>query len=164
MTTKQPQDLTTFVRTLRIITFALMNGLVLFLVIVLFLTGGALNEAPSILTWISLGFGVLMFVNHLVIPNIVGNSALAQVTADKLKELNDEQRIMAVLPAFQVRHIVACALLEGAGFLGLVCAMLEKNWIPMVVGGVMAALIAIRFPSESNVRFWAEDRIRERMM
>ncbi|MCA9057976.1 MAG: hypothetical protein KDA85_05735, partial [Planctomycetaceae bacterium] len=146
------------------ITLALMMGLVMFAVIVLVLTGGKLTEPPSLMTWMAVGFGVLMFVNHLVIPEFVAKANLSAITPDSLKDLEDAQRIRKVLPAFQVRHIIGCAMLEGAGFLAAVAALLEKNWIPLAVAGAMIVLMALQFPGETRVRFWAEDKVRERML
>jgi hypothetical protein len=125
---------------LRIITF----GVVMFLGIALFLNGGAIDGKPEITSWGGFGMGVLMFASHLVIPTIVASRALNSVNAETVRNADETESFPLIYPAFQVRHIVACAMLEAGAFLNLVLYMVTKYAGHLAAAVVLVVLIVIR--------------------
>ena len=149
------------VRVLKIITFAMVTGVLVFMAITLVMNQGAIDGAPKLMSWIGLGMGGLMAVNHLVVPNIVASAALNSVNTETLRNADETERFSLIYPAFQTRHIVASAMLEFAAFMNLVFYMLTAYVGNLAAASVLVVLIAIRFPSVSAVEFWVQDRIRE---
>ncbi|MCP4784514.1 MAG: hypothetical protein GY903_07635 [Fuerstiella sp.] len=148
------------VRVLRIITFAMVAGVLVFMGITLFMNQGAIDGTPKLMSWIGLGMGGLMVVNHLVVPNIVAGAALNGVNRETLRNADETERFSLIYPAFQTRHIVARAMLEAGAFMNLVLYMMTRYVGNLAAASVLVVLIAIRFPSVSTVEFWVQDRIR----
>ncbi len=80
------------VRVLRIITFAMVAGVLVFMGITLFMNQGAIDGTPKLMSWIGLGMGGLMVVNHLVVPNIVAGAALNGVNRETLRNADETER------------------------------------------------------------------------
>jgi len=149
------------VRVLKIVTFALVSGVLVFMGVALVMNRGVIDGEPNIMSWVGLGMGGLMFVNHLVVPNIVSRVALNNVNAEEVRHADEEKKFSLIYPVFQTRHIIACALLEGAAFMNLAFYMMTEYVGNIAAAAVLVAMIAIRFPSVSAVEFWVQDRIRE---
>lgn len=149
------------VRVLKIITFAMVTGVLLFMGVALAMNEGAIDGEAKIVSWVGLGMACLMTVNHLVVPNIVARAASNKVNAQEVRNADEADKFSLVFPAFQIRHIVACAMLEAAAFMNLVFYMLTAYVGNLAAASVLVVLIAIRFPSVSGVEFWVQDRTRE---
>ncbi len=154
-------DQVAFVRSIQIITLALLQGVVIFGIIVLFINKAVVDGKPGILTWIAVGFSCLMIMNHIMIPQLISKAMLDRISTADLRGQSDLEGFERVFGIFRAQHIVACALLEGAAFFCFVTYMVEKNWMPLGAAVVLMIMIAIRFPTAAKVQFWVEDRIRE---
>jgi hypothetical protein len=149
------------VRTMQIIAFALMMGVVVFGLIVMFQTGGRLNGEPGMLTWIAAGFAGLMIVNHLAIPSIIAGATWKKLVADGIRQKPEPEQAQAAMGVYQAQMIVAFAVLEGAAFFNLVVVMLERTMICLGIVIALLVLILIRFPTTTKVTWWIQDRLRE---
>lgn len=149
------------VRQAQIITFALIQGVLLFGVIALFLNQAQLNGQPDILTWIAVGFAAIALMNHLLIPSLIVRAQLSALSAQDVKNGIDQNNLNTLSGIFLSQHIVACAIPEGAAMFGIVAYLVEHNWYSLAAAGVMLLLIAARFPTETSIRYWIENRIRE---
>jgi hypothetical protein len=149
------------VRTMQIIAFALMMGVVVFGVIVMFQTGGQLNGKPGLLTWIAAGFAGLMIVNHLAIPLIIAGATWKKLAADGIRQKSEQEQAQAAMGVYQAQMIVALALLEGAAFFNLVVVMQERTMISLGIVIALLVLMLIKFPTTTKVTWWIEDRLRE---
>lgn len=138
------------VRILRIITVALVMGVVAFGLYVVF-GSNALNPAqppagPSMISYLAAGFALMMAVLHLVIPNLVAKQAVSKSNGSQ----------QALLGAYQVKTIFALALLEGAAFFNLFALMSEHQlWSLAIVGGLVVCMLA-RFPTRYMVENWLQ--------
>lgn len=149
------------VRIAQIITGALIAGALTFAGIAIVISGGRFDGEPGILSWVAVGFSALMFVNHLILPDVVARQALARIPVEGLSEQSDDRKFLTLFPVFQVRQMLACALLEGAAFLGAVAYLAEHSAIGLGCTAAMLVLMAIRFPSRASVTFWVENKARE---
>ena len=149
------------VRGLQIITGGLAQGAVVFLVIVLFVNKARMNGSPEIIAWMGVGFAGLMFLLHLIVPQIMLNSFLSQIDKVEYSNATFTQRAQKVLGAIRGSHIVACAMLEGAAIFNLIGFMIE-HWIGNLIAAVtLIGLILIKFPTKTSMSFKVQDRMRE---
>ncbi|MEQ9410526.1 MAG: hypothetical protein RIK87_22515 [Fuerstiella sp.] len=146
---------------LKIITLALVSGAVVFMGIALFISKGALVGEPDLLAWIGIGFAALQAVIHVVVPNMVANQALNAISSRQLQEADMEARMLLVTPVFLQRHIIACALLEGAAFFNIVAYIVSEFWGSLAVAAACIVLMLLKFPTASTVQWWAQDQVRE---
>lgn len=133
---------------MQIVAAALVMGVVIFAGVAV--ATGALNEESDemFLSLFGVGFALLMYVMHLIVPGIVARSAAAQ-----LSENADDLAWCGVL---QTKSIIGLAMLEGAAFLNIVACMVEHNWWSLAVAGTLAVLMLIQFPTRTRVEQWIE--------
>jgi hypothetical protein len=149
------------IRIAQIITFALIQGGLIFGAILLFMNGARIDGKASLLTWVAMGFSGLMVVIHFIMPKIIAGMLLSRLTSESLKDTSDDWKFAIVVQIFQMQHIIACAILEGAVFLSLFAYMIEKSGIALCCAAGLLFLMALRFPTTSHVQFWVEDKVRE---
>lgn len=154
-------QLSAMLRISRIITLALIQGVVIFAVLVLFINQMQLNGAAGRMTWLSVGFAGLMIVNMMIIPGLVTTAQLQRFSAADLRDRSEQEQCELVYPAFQTQLLVACALAEGAAMFCVVSYLIERNWMSLAAAGVMVMLMAMRFPTRAGVEFWLENRLGE---
>lgn len=137
------------VKILRIITLALVSGVVIFGLIAVFVMD-ALNPAQPAGSTMqsSIGglFAILAFVLHLLVPNLLARQMLANRSGD----------LNSLLDAYQTKTIVALAILEGAAFLNIVACILEHQWWSLAVAGGLVFWMLARFPSRGMIEQWIE--------
>lgn len=155
------QQLAGKVRVLQTITVGLLTGVFVVTGIFLVMNEGVLGDTPELISWIAIGFAALVFVNHLVIPGIVAKTILKNVSADAFRDADEGGKHELLFPAYQTRHIVACAMLESGVFFNLVAYMATEYAGNLVTACVQTAMIAIRFPTATRAQFWIQDHIRE---
>ncbi|MEO2019784.1 MAG: hypothetical protein ABGZ53_36085 [Fuerstiella sp.] len=149
------------VRGLKIITFAMVMSVLVFMGVALAINKGAIDGEPEIMSWIGIGMAGLMIVNHVVLPNVVAKAASNKVNAEEFRAADEATKFLLVFPAFQTRHIVASAMLEGAAFMNLVFYMMTEYVGNIAAAAVLVVLLALRFPTVSAAEFWVQDRTRE---
>jgi hypothetical protein len=146
---------------LRIIVAALCTGVVLFVGVVLF--GGLGPQIPAAplpgvglpqITAIAIGFLVADVAMALVLPGVmtrIGRKGIAKGTSP-MAGASDTEKLLSL---YQSQTILGCALLEGAGFLGAVAALLEGHQAGLAVAGIAAGLmVALFFPTQGRVLSW----------
>ena len=151
------------VRGMQIIAVALMSGVLFFLGIVLMNTQGDVLsfKQPEIITIIAAGFGLLMIVNHFVIPGIIASTQLKQLTTNDFTGFDEATRIDKLVGVYRIQLIISLALLEGAAFFNLVALMIGNSGFSLCTAGVLLALMSMRFPTRDKVSFWVQDKLRE---
>ena len=148
------------VMTMRIIVIALLNGILMFVGIAVYVRASGQAAPPPdvpLLTYIAFLFAVPMVLAALFVPGIIEAAAI-----QKVAKAGSNTDIGALLSIFQQRLIIRAALFEAPAFFALIAYFIEGQWPTLVVAGVMALGIASNFPSVSGVQAWLEDR-RERI-
>ena len=122
------------VRGLQIITAGLAGGVLFFMAVTLFTNEGDISGQPDVVSWMGLVMACMMFVSHLILPNVIAGAALKKIDPTELQNADAEQKFAMLLPAFRTRHIIACAILEGAAFFNLIGYLLNQ-FAGNLVGG-----------------------------
>lgn len=156
------------IRTMRLIIFALINGIVLFMAIAIFQrANGQFGEPhdPLLISPISLVFGVVMVIAHLVIPNPMAASARRQIArgqgpsrTENLGAASIPGEAGQLLGVYQTRLILAAAFLEGATFFLLVAYLIEGQFYTLLAAILLLGLLALKFPTRSGVERWLEEQ------
>lgn len=151
------------VRGMQIIAVTLMSGVLFFLGIVLMNTQGDVLsfKQPEIITIIAAGFGLLMIVNHFVIPGIIASKQLKQLISNDFTGSDEATRIDKLVGVYRIQFIIGLALLEGAAFFNLIALMIGNSGFSLCTAGVLFALMLMRFPTRDKVSFWVQDKLRE---
>ncbi len=142
----------------QIIAGALVMGVVFFLAIVLVIIRGDLAGLPNagILTTIATGFGVLMIVNHMILPSIVVRQMIGKAME---QTTSSDARIDRLGDAFRTQLIISIALLEGAAMFSLVTLIVEKNVAAMGMSILLIILMIVRFPTQTKLLWWVQDKL-----
>jgi len=146
--------LATQIRVIQIVVGALIAGVLAFATVVI--VTGALQKAPQghFLSYISVGFGTLMAILHVLVPAFVERAGLANQPVGA-----DPSMLCGV---FFTRTIIAAALLEGAAMLSIAALLTEHHPWVLGVTAVMLVLLLMQFPSRTRVEHWLEMRAMER--
>jgi hypothetical protein len=152
------------VRTMQIICGALAAGVIAFLVVVLVLRGTPDPAAePDVLTYVSIGFFLVILVVSMIVPRAILQSQLAQIARGTWKppqqlpagyDVSSESA--KLLMAYQTHMIMRLAMLEGAGFFALVAYQVEGHWLSLGVAICALALLLSQFPTRGRLESWAE--------
>jgi hypothetical protein len=141
------------IRVMQIIAGALIAGVVVFGVIVVF-GFGALNQPPAegVIRYMALGFIALELVPFALVPTFV--------TGDSVTRAQQGNRLLEGegLPygLYQTRMIIRFALLEGAAFFNLVAVIIEHHWWNLAAAGALAFAMLLMFPTRTRVEQWIE--------
>ncbi len=167
------------VRTMQIITGALVIGLVSFLGIVLFLParqkagppGPAPNpaqaraQAQPVISYAAVAFAVMALPMSLLVPSVVVKGGRKQIAEGMWTPpargtgtvppgpFGDTFRLASV---YQSALIIGAALNEGPAFFALIAYMIEG--LPVILGlAVLLILgVAVRFPTHTRVEQWID--------
>jgi hypothetical protein len=158
---------------MRIILFALVIGSLAFMGIVLAMRlspnpPNAANTAP-LMTYMGMGFGLLMFLLHLIIPRLVvanARNGIARGTwnpSDPRHPLSPEQirsmgDIGLLLALYQSQVIIGLAMLEGATFFNLIAYLLEGDAASLVVAGLLVVVMLSHFPTQPRLEAFLEQQ------
>ena len=145
------------IRTVQIITFALMQGVVVFGAVAFFISRDK-PKTDGFLVWIALGLAVVAVVIRSIIGGFLNGALSSGMDRTVWDELPSQKQNSRLIGQFQTKHIVECALLEGAAFLNLIAYIMERNIISIIVAGVLLMLIMISFPGGSKIDHWAENQ------
>jgi hypothetical protein len=152
------------VRTMQIICGTLAAGVVVFLVVVLVLRGTPDPAAqPGLVTYVSVGFFLVILMAAMIVPRSIVQGQLTQIARGTWKppqqlpaNYDVSSESAKLLMAYQTQMIVRLAMLEGAGFFGLVAYFLEGHWLALGVGICALALLLSQFPTRGRLENWAE--------
>ncbi len=152
---------------MRIILFALVMGALVFLGVVVFLRNAPNAQPPQnatapLLTYLGIGFGLVMFVMHLFFPRVVvanTRRAIARgtwnpsgprnpLTPEQIRQLGDVGLLLAL---YQSQMIIGLALLEGATFFNLIAYLLEGDPSSLAVAGLLLVAMLWQFPTRTGL-------------
>jgi hypothetical protein len=154
---------------MQIITAALMQGIVLFATVVLYLHfsnkgaaapgQGAIAPAQAaglpILSLVALAMLAACGAAAFLVPTAMLRGQVRALSAARLPP-SPESQAAHLLAVRQTTHIIYCALFEGAAFMGLVALMIgEPIWV-LAVPGISLGMIAAAFPTMGRVQGWLE--------
>lgn len=167
LNTEQVRFLRAMLTNMRIISAALISGVVVFLVVVVFVIKKDPPQGLPLLTYVALAFGVLALVFAFIIPGFVGGSIKQALIDGKRVELPAQFRppeevgiVGNLLFLFQTRLIISCALLEGAAFFNLIAHMIERQQVSLAMVGLLLGAMIVRFPTQARLESWVTDEIR----
>jgi hypothetical protein len=158
-------------RTMQIINFALVNGVVVFAAIVCFIVFFQRNEPPQqanrwpIVTLIGAAMLVPGAVISFLLPGLMMQSAVRSIAAgtwqippgqDAKEFASDGAKLLA---ARQVAMIISLALLEGPAFVGCIAFFVEGRIYGLVIAGLAAVMMLVRFPTLGSVRAWLHEHL-----
>jgi hypothetical protein len=136
------------VRVLRTIIVALVMGVVAYGLFVVFVSNnhdpGQPPDDCKTTCYMAGGFAALMFVLHLVVPNLI-----ARQSANKSDGSQN-----ALIGAFLVKTLVAVALLEGAAFFNLFAYSAGRQWWNLAIAGGLVFFMVLRFPTRASIENW----------
>lgn len=156
-----PQIIAPNVRTLQIVTGALVQGAIVFGVIALFVGGFDADAQPTMLSYIGIGAGVFTLAMHFIVPPFVQNVQLNALRDDSFRSLSLSEKAGRVFPVLQTTHIIACALLEGGAFMNLVMFLID-SWVGNLLAAVvLIAFILLKFPTTTNMSFRIQNLVQE---
>ena len=137
-------------RALTIVAFALMTGLALFIVVVYFLV----SSGSQVSTQTLLGPGKnLLLVSAIGLTSLSGSRFLAgKVLAGVPREQRKD--FGTALVGYRAGVILRLAMLEGAGFLACVFALLTGDLKLLLVAGFMLAMMWLVRPTETEFAEW----------
>ena len=141
------------IRGIQIVAVTLMMGLLSFGVVAFKLGQGKQPPATPIISYMAGGFGVMLFVMHVVVPTIATNQRLNGLE----KHAGDLRLLLAT--TFQTKTILSFALLEGAAFQGLIAYIAEGHEIAIGVSIFMLFCMSIEFPGTNRVNNWIESNV-----
>lgn len=150
-------------RTMFIIWFALIMGVVTFGVVVVGILGK--DEAPGdglpLLTYVGLGATAVMLVLRTFVPDLVGRNMFNQAMERiKTENIQDEDEVLATYDQiFMTRLIVGLALLEGAAMLNLVAYMTESQVLSLVAVGILLLVMIASVPTKSKLEAWIRNQM-----
>ncbi len=139
----------------RIISGALIMGVVIFACVAFFVAKGEPAKSPM-LALIGAGMAMMAVVVRFIVPTIIVNAGKA-----RLKEASDADQMSQLAGLYQTKMIVGMAVLEGAAFFNLVAYISEKQFWTYGVVAFLVGVMAISFPSQGQFENWAEEMKRD---
>lgn len=144
-------------RTMQIIVFALLLGLLTFVGISI---GIAAQDQPmtaeveDFYFIMSVAFAVMS-----VMARIVVGAAAVKTQAPALRGQSREMQENQLWMVYQTTLIVRSALLEGPAFYATVMYMSSGNVLTLAVAGVLAFLLLLSIPTRLRIDNWVEDKL-----
>ena len=133
------------VRTMQVITMALVMGPILFIAVILAaINTASLHSEPKMLILLAAATGV---VNYLL-SFFFGPAFRKSVNASDPVEYSDVKTLLA---GIQTSHIIQSAMLEGGIYLNLVVLLLDHGWMNLYVAGIGMVLLMFLFPTEGRL-------------
>lgn len=149
------------VRSLQMITGAMAMGIVTLTGVMLTLNDGELVMKPETLSIVGIIMAAMFVMNSLVIPNLIVSSQLKKIDSSQVRTAAPQEKYAMVSPAYRIRHIIGCALLEGAAFFNLVVYMLTSFAGNLGAASLLLVVMLLRFPTASRINSWTQERLRE---
>lgn len=146
-------------RTMQIIAAALMAGVVMFLGVVLILSGqrvGGANPNPVPVMSI-LPFGMLA---ACLIAMVVAGRSMQTAGLQRIAQVDEESDLVQLLGLKQTILIVTLALFEGPALFGCIALLLERQLYVIAVPLVSLLGMTLNFPTRNGVRNWLETNAR----
>jgi hypothetical protein len=156
---------------MQIISFALIQGVVIFLGITVYLVHvhnqgrpmGMAGDLP-VLSLVAGWFLVLNSCLAVVVPRLVRRAALRRIAADTWQAppgasaadyAGDAIKLLAVR---QQTLIIMQAFFEGTAMLGIIAYLMEGLPVVLAVPIIGLGVMVASFPTEGRVRLWLQDQ------
>ena len=141
---------------LRIVCFALITGVVIFLLLSSVLVDWQnLSMAMDTLPMVGMAVGFICIVQAFIVPGIIASSS-----ANSIALTSEDERVRKLSSIFQTKTIVGYALLEGAAFINIIFFFVAKNLLPLSIVAVALAAMVVMIPREDSVLSWIESRLK----
>jgi hypothetical protein len=147
---------------MRILIFALVSGIVIFLAITVFLRLNNPRQPPNpnvpLISFLALGNAFANLLTYAIVPGLATTAGRRRIVrgpgwADPSARASDRIQLCAL---YQTRMIVGAAILEGAAFFLLIAYLLEGQVICLAAAVLFAALIAAKFPTQTGIANWMD--------
>jgi hypothetical protein len=151
------------VQVVRLLIIGLWFGVLIAMVMVFVVAGGATAAMPpGLLTTVGLLASLPSLVMALILPRIIGNSAVSML----IRTAPDQPRgglawRQRLLNVWQSSTIVGVALLEGAALINVILFLAERHVISLIAAAVLAGGMAAFWPTINRAADWLEARLRE---
>lgn len=147
--------------TVQIIAGALMQSVVIFTGVFVFLRDGEVKEAPLILgVSFNVFFGAI--IASVYISKLFAKKRDMRLDAykeylhdEKIDDRYDEQKKEQVLPIFVIKTIVSSALMEGPAILAAVFFFVSGEWWLISIPVLALLVMAYTFPTQEKFNRWA---------
>jgi len=168
-----PAELTPYLRTMRIIVFAMATGCIFFLVVTQVIGfGGPKQAAPPIITYTACLFAATVVFMRFVVPGIVVAAGRKNLVREMIARADDFEFPTDVGDLFkspefgnklcgllQTKTIISVALLEGAAFFSLIAYMIEGTPLSIIVAVALIIGIMLHFPTRARMIDWIERQL-----
>jgi hypothetical protein len=146
-----PKDKETALRTTQIIAGAMILGVLAFGAVATMLVVNDESDAQgsSFIAPLAAGVSLLLLVVCVIVPANVNSARTGAGASETARDTDSGQ--LALYAAYQTRMIIRFALLEGAAMLNLVAALVDKQPYSVAIAGLMAAIMALLFPTRGRV-------------
>jgi hypothetical protein len=165
LTPEQRQAVSGVTRTLQIIIGALCAGAVSFLAFVLVAAPPPAAEVGATLSIIGVAFAAMVTAAAAIVPRILAVQNRAKMVHGGATTSSEHTGapggdVGSLLGDFQVRRIIAGALLEGGAFFNLVAYQIERQTYTLgIVAALLLGLVTL-VPLRPLVEQWLERELR----
>jgi hypothetical protein len=149
-----PPEFEMALKGLQIITVILMAGPVVFMGVALAVNQGELGVTPDVLSWVAIGVTVVELSLYLIVPDLVARQQRDMIELGRSNTAIELDSFKQLLPVYRIRHIVACALLEGAIFLNVIAYLVSKFAGNLAAAVFLLVIIALKWPTGEKIAVW----------
>lgn len=139
------------VRVLQIVTAAILAGPLLFLGFIFTQPAPPPVDTPS-QSYIGAAAGAFVILMTMLIRLRPRPASVPQDFRNDNFDPAADPVFTALLPVYQVEHIIKIALLEGVAFLNIIAFKMERQSWTLGVAGLLLALIVVRFPTVAGLQ------------
>ena len=146
--------------TSRLITFALIAGLVFFGTIA-FVSRWAQQPGDLMVAYLAVGMSVLMIVVQAIFPQVmVANKRSEWLNPPAGQDRIDAARApLELCMLFHTKRIMQCAMLEGAGFFCLIAYIITGQWWLYAIVFLLIAIMIFTLPTRPKLDQWIENQM-----
>ena len=132
------------VRTMQVITMALVMAPVLFIAVILAaIDTESLHTEPKMLILLAATTGVVSYL----LSFFFGPAFRKSVNASEPVEYTD---IKTLLSGLQTSHVIRCVMFEAGIYLNLVVLLLDHGWFNLYIAGLGMVLLMLLFPTKGR--------------
>jgi len=154
---------------LRILTLALIVGVIMIAAVFIMVRYVVLEGKPLIepgpvpvLSLIGIGVALVALAMGMFLPARARRAAAEQWAAGVPPAGRPgESSVSRLIGAYVGSHILGLALAEGPAILGVVFFLLDGHWLALLPLGLGILAMIWMFPSEAAMRDWLEERLAE---
>ena len=146
-------------QTTKIITVALIAGVVIFLGIATFIKSDPDPDAGMpMLTYMATGFALINLSVRAVMLTVIPKNQI-QLQRQHITDSDEGRKRLANI--YRIRMIIGMALCEGSAFFAIIAWMMESNELALGVTGFLVTVMIMSFPFRQRVLDWIDVKIFE---